>query len=86
MQDILKEDRNNYLALVLLGAAFQESDQRDQAPNAYRKAIEISPEQTLAWQGLAAYYEKDDANKHAEQLVPVYQRLLALERYNICYL
>ncbi|XP_054277686.1 tetratricopeptide repeat protein 37-like [Macrosteles quadrilineatus] len=76
---VLKEDRNNYLGLVLFGAALQESEQKDQAPNAYRKAVELSPEQPLAWQGLANFYEKEDSNKNAEYLAPVYKQLLQLE-------
>lgn len=65
---------------MLLGATLQESEQKDQAPNAYRKAIEVSPNKMLAWQGLAAYYEKEGSDKNAELLVPIYQTLLMLER------
>lgn len=79
LQAVLKVDRNNYLALVLLGAAFQESEQKEQAPNAFRKAIEVSPDQILAWQGLASYYEKEN-NDRSSDLIPVYRRLLQLER------
>lgn len=77
---VLKVDRNNYLALVLLGAAFQESEQKDQAPNAFRKAIEVSPDQILAWQGLASFYEKENSHDRSSDLIPVYRRLLQLER------
>lgn len=64
---------------MLFGAALQESEQKDHAPNAFRKAIEVSPDQILAWQGLAAFYEKENSSKNAEYLVPIYQKLLLLE-------
>ncbi|XP_046996555.1 tetratricopeptide repeat protein 37 [Schistocerca americana] len=76
---VLKADRNNYVGLVLFGVALQESDKRDQAPNAFRKAIEASPKQLLAWQGLASFYEKDDSETAYKELYPVYQQLLILE-------
>lgn len=76
---MLKLDRNNYKALVLLGAALQETDQRSEAPNAFMKAIDVSSDQILAYQGLASYYEKYDADN--DNLLPVYNRLLSLEKY-----
>ena len=79
-QTVLKHDRNNYVGLVLFGVALQDSDQKDQAPNAFRKAIDTSPKQILAWQGLASYYEKENSEKNKKELIPVYQQLLALER------
>lgn len=75
---VLKLDRNNYKALVLLGAALQETDQRSEAPNAFMKAIDVSSDQILAYQGLASYYEKYDADN--DNLLPVYNRLLSLEK------
>nr|CAD7400214.1 unnamed protein product [Timema poppensis] len=77
--EVLKHDRNNYNGLVLFGVALQESDQKDQAPKAFRKAIEASPKQILAWQGLASYYEKEEANASKKELLPVYHQLLLLE-------
>jgi superkiller protein 3 len=79
-QAVLKEDRENYIGLVLLGAALQESDQKDQAPNAYHKAIEVSPDQPLAWQGLAVFYEKENSYKNAECLASVYKHLISIEK------
>ncbi|XP_069681678.1 tetratricopeptide repeat protein 37 [Periplaneta americana] len=76
---VLKSDRNNYAGLVLFGVALQDSDQKDQAPKAFRKAIEVSPKQILAWQGLASYYEKEGSETEKKELLPVYQQLLALE-------
>nr|CAD7203299.1 unnamed protein product [Timema douglasi] len=78
-KEVLKHDRNNYNGLVLFGVALQESDQKDQAPKAFRKAIEASPKQILAWQGLASYYEKEEANASKKELLPVYHQLLLLE-------
>lgn len=67
------------MALVLFGVALQETEQKDQTPNAFRKAIEVSPKQILAWQGLASYYEKESSPSNTE-LFEVYQELLLLER------
>jgi superkiller protein 3 len=82
-QAVLKSDRNNYNGLVLFGVALQNSEQKDQAPKAFRKAIEVSPEQILAWQGLASYYEKENSDHESDQknLLQVYQQLILLERF-----
>ena len=80
-QAVLKSDRNNYVGLVLFGAALQDSEQKDQAPKAFRKAIEVSPKQLLAWQGLASFYEKENSESDQEELFPIYQQLLSLERH-----
>lgn len=50
MQIILGEDKNNYNALVFVGVAAEGLEQYDQALKAYRRAVEICPEQILAWQ------------------------------------
>ncbi|XP_041977159.1 tetratricopeptide repeat protein 37 [Aricia agestis] len=72
---ILKKDKQNYLALVLLGKSFQDSDQ---APLAYQKAIATKPDQLLAWQGLANYYECKEGNiKH--KLFTIYDEILKLQ-------
>jgi superkiller protein 3 len=86
-QAVLKIDRNNYTALVLFGVALQNSEQKDQAPKAFRKAIEVSPKQMLAWQGLASYYEKENLDRESDEkeLLPIYQQLISLERY-VCML
>lgn len=83
-QAVLKSDRNNYAGLVLFGVALQDSEQKDQAPKAYRKAIEVSPKQILAWQGLASFYEKENSESDQKELLPIYQQLLLLERYVYC--
>jgi superkiller protein 3 len=80
-QAVLKSDRSNYVGLVLFGVALQDSEQKDQAPKAFRKAIEVSPKQLLAWQGLASFYEKENSESEQEELLPIYQQLLSLERY-----
>lgn len=78
-QAVLKEDRNNYAGLLLLGRALQESEQKDQAPNAFRKAAELQPGQPLAWQGLASYYEKIGGPAVEDDLLNVYENLIPLE-------
>lgn len=50
LQTVLKDDKTNYNAWVFVGAAAQEIDQLEQSEAAFKRAIEISPEQMLAWQ------------------------------------
>lgn len=79
---VLKEDRSNYVALVLFGASLQESDQHEEAPKAYKKASEVSPEQPLAWQGLVKYYEshKKTASQEVESdVLRAYSHLFPIE-------
>lgn len=83
-QAVLKSDRNNYAGLVLFGVALQDSEQKDQAPKAFRKAVEVSPNQILAWQGLASFYEKENSESDQKELLPIYQQLLSLERCVYC--
>lgn len=47
---------------------------------AFKKAAQIEPKQTLAWQGLASFYEKCDRSEK-DNLIEIYKQLLDLERY-----
>lgn len=49
-QAVLKLEKNNYNAWVFIGLAASELDQPDQSQTAYKKAVELEPEQLLAWQ------------------------------------
>lgn len=46
----MKIEKNNYNAWVFIGLAASELEQPDQAQAAYKKAVELEPEQLLAWQ------------------------------------
>ncbi|KAM3963155.1 superkiller complex protein 3 [Aphomia sociella] len=72
-KNILRKDKQNYMALILLGKSLQDSDQ---APLAYQKAIATKPDQPLAWQGLANYYEKKDEKI---KLISIYNEILKLQ-------
>ncbi|XP_046485173.1 superkiller complex protein 3 isoform X3 [Neodiprion pinetum] len=78
---ILKEDKQNYVALVLLGAAMQEVEElRSQAPLALKKAAELQPNNTLAWQGLVAFYEREPSNHSALlELITAHSKLLQVD-------
>ncbi len=52
-----------------------ELGNKEQALAAYQKAIEISPNQPTAWQGLAQFHEKQSANY---ELVSVYCELVKI--------
>ncbi|NWU50846.1 TTC37 protein, partial [Dromas ardeola] len=75
---VLKQDKNNYNAWVFIGLAAAELEQPDQAKGAYKKAIELEPNQLLAWQGLANLYEKPNQTDVRGDLAGVYQKLLQL--------
>uniref|UniRef100_A0AAX7T5H4 Tetratricopeptide repeat domain 37 n=1 Tax=Astatotilapia calliptera TaxID=8154 RepID=A0AAX7T5H4_ASTCA len=47
---VLKIEKNNYNAWVFIGLSASELDQPDQSQAAYKKAVELEPEQLLAWQ------------------------------------
>uniref|UniRef100_A0A669QMT7 Tetratricopeptide repeat domain 37 n=1 Tax=Phasianus colchicus TaxID=9054 RepID=A0A669QMT7_PHACC len=75
---VLKQEKNNYNAWVFIGLAAAELEQPDQAKGAYKKAIELEPNQLLAWQGLANLYEKSSQTDVQGDLQDVYQKLLEL--------
>ncbi|XP_055919352.1 tetratricopeptide repeat protein 37 [Eupeodes corollae] len=69
-QEILQADPKNYMGLILLGAAYQSTDQ-NQAAIHLRKAVTCSTTPTLALQGLANCASK-------EELPEIYEKLLDL--------
>ncbi|KAM9367468.1 superkiller complex protein 3 [Phaethornis superciliosus] len=88
---VLKQEKNNYNAWVFIGLAAAELEQPDQAKAAYKKAIELEPNQLLAWQGLANMYEKSKQTDTKGDLADVYQKLLELNEsgdkqkwYDVC--
>lgn len=79
---VLKEDKRNYNALVLMAAAMREvPDSKIQVPNSLKKAIDIQPDNPVAWHGLLAYYGEQPDNEYLNELIPVYNKLLQLEKY-----
>ncbi|XP_033828592.1 tetratricopeptide repeat protein 37 [Periophthalmus magnuspinnatus] len=85
---VLKIEKNNYNAWVFIGLSATELEQPDQAQMAYKKAVELEPDQLLAWQGLANLYEKVDQWDFKVDLPSVYEKLVelysSLDR-NKCY-
>ncbi|XP_015109958.1 tetratricopeptide repeat protein 37 isoform X2 [Diachasma alloeum] len=56
-------------------------DYKSQVPLALRKAVELQPENPLAYQGLAAFYEKEpDDPETWSELIPTYCQLMRLDR------
>lgn len=85
---VLKIEKNSYNAWVFIGLSASELDQPDQSQAAYKKAVELEPEQLLAWQGLANLYEKTDQWDFKVELPNVYQKLVELyasSDKNKCY-
>lgn len=79
---ILKKDKHNYAALLLLARSMQEIEEfESQVPFILQKAIEVQPNNPLAWQGLVAHYEKAPQDQdNWEKLAPAYCKLLQLNR------
>ncbi|GAB1861709.1 Tetratricopeptide repeat protein 37 [Camponotus japonicus] len=78
---ILKKDKNNYMALILLARAMQEIEEfKLQVVLVLQKAVEVQPNNPLAWQGLVAYYEKvPQDNDNWRKLASAYCKLLQLD-------
>ena len=94
VQNIIKHDKNNYLAWVLSAVVFQELGQCEKALAAFTKATELQPEQLTAWQGMAAFLEQErgktvittdgghQSKEISEKLCDVYKKLeILFERY-----
>lgn len=81
-QKVLKNEKKNYTALVLLAVAMKEiNEYKAQVPLALKKAIELQPDNPLAWQGLVSHYEKQTENMETwSSLLPVYCKLLQIDR------
>ncbi|XP_053691442.1 tetratricopeptide repeat protein 37 [Sabethes cyaneus] len=67
---ILKEDNNHYMALLLMGACYQDTD-KGQATAFLKRALACSHDPTVPLQGLANCVEK-------QELPAIYQQLLSL--------
>ena len=50
LQEVLASSSDNYIASVYEGAAHDGLQQTDSALDSYRRATQIDPKQTLAWQ------------------------------------
>lgn len=50
LQAVLKLEKTNYNAWVFIGLAASELEQPDQSQAAYKKAVDLEPDQLLAWQ------------------------------------
>lgn len=79
---ILKEEKGNYNALVLMAAAMREVEEyKLQVPNTLKKAVHVQPDNPLAWHGLLVYYESQPDNADIWiELVPIYCKILQLDR------
>lgn len=67
-QDVLKLDENNYMGLILLSASYQDTDKKE-ATILLKRAVEQTPEPTLALQGLLNCAEPKDLPGVCRQLL-----------------
>ena len=72
---ILQYESKNYNALVFLGLCEAELGELKSAAEVYNSAIESSPNEPLAYQGLASFYEKHKDVEDKKQLVNIYNKL-----------
>ncbi|KAJ1304710.1 hypothetical protein OPQ81_005849 [Rhizoctonia solani] len=74
-EDILSYDAVNYNGNVFLGLASFELNEIDKSEQAYRKAIDIQPDQLLAWRGIEKIQEKmgrwDDLDETLEKEIEI---------------
>lgn len=76
----MKQDKNNYLALIFLGLALQEVGPTDKAIKAFQKAEQLEPSNPLAWNGIISYYEKVNNEESRIELIQAYIKILEIER------
>uniref|UniRef100_A0A673CHJ3 Tetratricopeptide repeat domain 37 n=1 Tax=Sphaeramia orbicularis TaxID=375764 RepID=A0A673CHJ3_9TELE len=76
---VLKLEKNNYNAWVFIGLAASELEQPDQAQTAYKKAVELEPEQLLAWQLAKLCCQliklKEEESVEKKELVQLWQQM-----------
>ncbi|XP_039441713.1 tetratricopeptide repeat protein 37 [Culex pipiens pallens] len=65
---ILREDKENYMALLLMGASYQETDKKE-AASYLKRALEANSDQTVALQGLATCADDRDLPEVCEKLL-----------------
>ncbi|KAF8739668.1 Tetratricopeptide repeat, partial [Rhizoctonia solani] len=74
-EDVLSYDAANYNGNVFLGLASFELNEIDKSEQAYRKAIDIQPDQLLAWRGIEKIQEKtgrwDDLDETLEKEIEI---------------
>ncbi|KAF5303636.1 hypothetical protein FQA39_LY09883 [Lamprigera yunnana] len=67
------------MAFVFMALSLQELKVDEKVPPLFQKAIQISPNNTLAWNGLANFYEKQHKEDRSAELVQIYTSILKLE-------
>ncbi|KAJ7115490.1 hypothetical protein C8R43DRAFT_902679, partial [Mycena crocata] len=66
-EQALAFDPTNYNANVFVGLALLELGDFTESEQAYRRAIDASPDQLLAWQGISKFYERTEQwDKYAD--------------------
>uniref|UniRef100_A0A182MW67 Tetratricopeptide repeat protein 37 n=1 Tax=Anopheles culicifacies TaxID=139723 RepID=A0A182MW67_9DIPT len=65
---VLKEQDDNYMALILLGASYQDSDKKE-AATYLKRALTCSTDPTVALQGLAACVDDTELPDVCEKLI-----------------
>ncbi|CAF1141994.1 unnamed protein product [Didymodactylos carnosus] len=79
-ENIIVQDKKNYMAWVMIAACAQELKQFNQAQCALFKALELDENQTFAYQGMISLYEKCPALLTEEDLISSYRKLCMLTR------
>lgn len=78
-QQVLREEKDNYTALVFMGVSLQETNKLEKAQAAFKAASKINPSNPLAWNGLINHFEKIDTPEAKKELINAYISLLKVE-------
>ncbi|OMJ25998.1 Tetratricopeptide repeat protein 37 [Smittium culicis] len=80
--DVLEWESENYNALIFLGIACQNLKKTKESEEAYHKAIQIDPENILAWQGISNLYEEAlDVEKLLPTLAELFNLYIKLKNF-----
>lgn len=76
-KSVLREDKNNYMALIFLGVSILEIGPAEKAEKAFMRATELNPTNVLGWNGLVNYYDRLD--KWDVGLIDAYFKVIEIE-------
>jgi serine/threonine protein kinase/Tfp pilus assembly protein PilF len=77
MQTAVRLRPTSYVHLIALGSFFQRFAEYDAAADAYRKAIDLKPDQPWGWNNLGAMYLYQE--RRPDDAIPCFRRSIALE-------
>ncbi|VDN07714.1 unnamed protein product [Thelazia callipaeda] len=77
IEDLLEQGVSDYLLFIFAAITYSEIEDSAKSVSYYKKAAELNPEKSLAWQGLFKLYEQGRYNDFSH-ILTVIQNLLTL--------